>query len=65
MGTRVADKGANCKAGDGAGGDGRGDDSGDNKCGDDSGGFETRHYGAVRYHNNLMKRDESDGDWRN
>ena len=56
MGTRVADKGANCKAGDGAGGDGRGDDSG---------GFETRHYGAVRYHNNLMKQDESDGDWRN
>ena len=43
----------------------RGDDSGDNRCGDDSGGFETRPYGTVRYHNSIMKRDYSDGVWRN
>ena len=53
----MADKGGNCIGGDGAGGDGRGDDSGDNRRDDDSGGFETRPYGAVRYHNNIMKRD--------
>ena len=49
--------GTNCRGGDGAGSDGRGDDSGDNRRGDDSGGFETRPYGAVRYRNNIMKRD--------
>jgi len=54
MGTRLADIGANCKGGDGAGGNGRGDDSG---------GFETRPYDVVRYHNNIMKRDYSDGVW--
>jgi len=57
MGThRLADKEANCIGGD---------DSGDNIRGYDSGGFETRPYGAVRYHNNITKRDYSDGVWRN
>jgi len=58
MGTqRLADKGANCKGGGCAGGDGRGDCAGGDGRGDNSGGFETRPYGAVRYHNNIMKRD--------